>query len=228
LKGSFLMATESKQGKRPIRTLLALVFCSVGAAAEGCSTSGAVTTLAGSGSEGFVDGVLASSGSGGSADGVGATASFNFPYGVSYSGDGSLIAVADNNNHMIRIVVVATKEVSTLAGSGSVGSADGVGAAASFNSPRGVSFSGDASLIAVADTANHMIRIVVAATGEVSTLAGMMKLKDSAVMAGSGGFSDGVGAAASFIRPTGVSFSGDGALLAVADTNNNRILVWRA
>ena len=55
--------------------------------------------------------------------------------------------------------------MTTLAGSGSRDFADGVGTAASFNWPQGVSFSIDGSLVAVADTYNNKVRIVVVATG---------------------------------------------------------------
>jgi hypothetical protein len=62
--------------------------------------------------------------------------------------------------------------VTTLAGSGSRDFADVVGAAASFNWPQGVSFSIDGSLVAVAGSGNNKVRILVVATGAVTTLAG--------------------------------------------------------
>jgi len=47
--------------------------------------------------------------------------------------------VADTNNHTIRKVVLATGEVTTIAGlAGSPGSADGLGSTARFNAPSGV------------------------------------------------------------------------------------------
>jgi DNA-binding beta-propeller fold protein YncE len=163
--------------------------------------TGAVSTLAGSG------------GFGAFADGIGAAASFDYPTGVAFSPDQTLIAVADTGNNRIRLIVVATGAVSTLAGSGSDGLAEGIGAAASFSDPEGVAFSPDQTLVAVADTGNNRIRLVVVATGAVSTLAG----------SGSGGFADGIGAAASFDYPTGVTFSPDQTLIAVADPSNNLI-----
>ena len=115
---------------------------------------------------------MAGSGIEGSVNGVGANASFDGPYCVSFSQDGTLIAVADYNNHIIRIITVTTRAVVTVAGSGTPGSANGVGADASFNHPLGVSFSQDGSLIAVADRDNHMIRMVTVATGAVVAAAG--------------------------------------------------------
>ncbi|MCU0292904.1 MAG: hypothetical protein MUF10_13080, partial [Thermoanaerobaculaceae bacterium] len=165
--------------------------------------TGEVTTLAGrAGSYGSVDGVgedhtirrivvatgevttlAGRAGSYGSDDGLGEDARFNGPSGVAVDGSGHLF-VADTSNHKIRRIVVATGEVTTLAGTaGSSGPADGTGAAARFSSPRGVATDGSGNLF-VADTANHTIRRIVVATGEVTTLAGR---------AGSYGSVDGVG-----------------------------------
>jgi DNA-binding beta-propeller fold protein YncE len=119
--------------------------------------TGDVSTLAGSGSRTF-------------ADGTGAAASFDYPEGVAFSPDQTLVAVADSGNSLIRLVVVATGAVSTLAGSGSAAFADGTGAAASFKYPSDVAFSPDQTLIAVADRSNNLIRLVVVATGTVSTV----------------------------------------------------------
>jgi sugar lactone lactonase YvrE len=162
--------------------------------------TGAVVTAAGSGTSG-------------SANGVGANASFAYPMGVSFSHDGTLLAVADTGNDMIRIITVATGAVVTVAGSATLGSADGAGTSASFNGPRGVSFSHDGTLLAVADSPNHMIRMITVATGAVVTVAGST----------TSGSADGVGTNASFNNPQGISFSQDGTLVAVADRGNRMI-----
>ncbi|MHB8418028.1 MAG: NHL repeat-containing protein, partial [Myxococcales bacterium] len=97
--------------------------------------TGAVTTLAGSPLD-----------LGGSADGTGTAARFNDPTGLAFDGAGNLY-VADQYNDTIRKVAVATGVVTTLAGSpGVAGSADGTGAAASFNSPDGLAFDGAGNL----------------------------------------------------------------------------------
>ena len=51
---------------------------------------------------------------------------------VAISPDGSALFVADCGNHKIRRVEAATGAVTTLAGSGTMGSADAVGVAAQF------------------------------------------------------------------------------------------------
>jgi sugar lactone lactonase YvrE len=131
-----------------------------------------VTTLAGSGNAAF-------------ANGQGSAASFNRPAGVAVDTSG-LVYVADGLNHRIR-VVSPTGLVSTLAGSGTAAWADGTGAAASFNLPRGVAILPGSGVVYVADAWNYLIRAV-ALSGMTTTLAG----------SGTLGFSDGQGPAASF------------------------------
>jgi hypothetical protein len=64
--------------------------------------------------------------------------------------------VADRGNHTIRRIT-PTGIVTTVAGSGSPGSADGIGTAASFNLPAGVALDGSGNLY-VADSGNNKIR----------------------------------------------------------------------
>ena len=153
---------------------------------------------------------LAGNTTGGSADGIGVAASFNHPYGVALDGLGNLF-VADANNNEIRKIVISTGVVSTLAGNTTAGSANGIGAAASFNYPTGVAADGLGNLY-VADYNNNEIRKIVISTGVVSTLAGTTTF----------GSADGIGAAASFHRPYGIAIDGLGNLF-VADANNNEI-----
>jgi DNA-binding beta-propeller fold protein YncE len=156
---------------------------------------GTVSTLAGSGIEGF-------------ADGTGAAAQFNYPAGVAVDGEGNFI-IADRNNHRVR-KLTPDGTVSTLAGSGSAGFADGAGAAAQFDCPVGVAVDGEGSVI-IADESNERVRKI-SPDGTVSTLAG----------SGSAGFADGAGAAAQFHRPHGVAVDGEGSII-IADLGNHRV-----
>ena len=93
-------------------------------------------------------------------DGRGAAARFAGPHGLAADGIGN-VYVADGDT--IRRIVVATGEVSTLAGlAGSPGSADGTGSTARFNGASDIAFDGAGKLF-VADSLNYTIRQVVLA-----------------------------------------------------------------
>ncbi len=154
-----------------------------------------VTTLAGSGVQG-------------KADGVGSAANFASPAGVAVDNTG-IVYVADFYNHIIRKISLEGK-VTTLAGSGDAGSADGAAAAASFNFPAGVAVDKSGNVY-VADANNNKIRKISPA-GNVTTLAG----------SGDTGSADAVGIAASFAHPYGVAVDSTGNVY-IADRDNNKI-----
>lgn len=87
---------------------------------------------------------------------------------------------------------------------------DGIGAAARFDTPMGITT--DGANLYVADYGAHTIRKIVVATGVVTTLAGN---------AGSAGAVDGIGSAARFFQPSGITT--DGTNLYVADYGNDTI-----
>ena len=163
---------------------------------------GEVSTLAGSGEEGF-------------ADGQGNTAVFNHPRGIAIDVAGNLY-VADFWNHRIRKITIKG-EVSTLAGSGEIGVADGKGSTAQFNGPEGIAIDAAGNLY-VTDSRSNRIRMVTP-EGEVSTLAG----SDSTDPDGEvGGFADGEGSVAKFDSPSGIAIDAAGNLY-VTDSDNYRI-----
>ena len=136
----------------------------------------------------------------------------DYYYTVTVSPDGSAVFVADFSGHEIRRVEVATGEVTTLAGSGEEGGADGVGDAAQFYNPSGVAISPDGGALFVANYGNDKIRRVEVATGEVTTLAG----------SGTSGSVDGVGDAAELNGPVEVAISPDGSTLFVGSNDGLR------
>jgi len=142
-------------------------------------------------------------------DGAGTAATFNQPTGITT--DGINLFVSDSGNNTIRKIVIATGVVTTLAGTpGTVGADNGVGAAALFNEPVGVTT--DGKNLYVADDQNALIRKIVIDTREVSTVAGI---------AGVMGHNDAVGTQATFNDPDDVTT--DGKFLYVGDDENNII-----
>lgn len=169
--------------------------------------TGAVTTLAGY------------AGVSGSTDGIGSAARFRGPFGI--TSDGTNLYVADF--YTIRKVVIATGAVTTLAGYAGVygsvsgsGSTDGIASAARFRPLAGIT--NDGANLYVADTYNQTIRKVEIATGAVTTLAGYANVPGSNIGIGS---TDGIGSAARFNYPMGITT--DGLNLYVTDQLNNTI-----
>ncbi len=120
------------------------------------TTDGAVSTLAGA------------SGQSGAVDGNGPAARLNNPAGIAIDSAGNLF-VADSGNSTIRRITAAG-DVSTLAGNPQArGSADGVGAAASFDTPWAIATDGAGNVYVADSTANTIRKITPAAL--VTTLA---------------------------------------------------------
>ena len=111
---------------------------------------------------------FAGSGSDGSADGTGTEASFYGPSGIAMDASGNLF-VADAFNHLIR-KITPSGVVTTFAGTGTAGSANGTRTEASFNKPIDLDFDNNGNLFVV-DFGNHLIRRI-KPSGVVTTFAG--------------------------------------------------------
>jgi streptogramin lyase len=141
-----------------------------------------VTTIAGSG----VAGIINANGS---------AAAFKNAHDVAVAADGS-IYVADQGNHMIR-KIDANGDVTSYAGAGTVGSADGTLTTATFNNPTGVCFNSTGEMF-VADYSNNKIRKI-DLQGNVTTFAG----------SGQSASFDATGTIASFNGPVGICVDQD-------------------
>lgn len=103
----------------------------------------------------------------GDRDGKGDAARLQHPLGVAvYAGR---VFVADTYNHKIKMLDPASRTVTTFAGTGAAGHADGPAPQAQFFEPGGLSVCGD--MLYVADTNNHAVRTIDLTTQHVSTLA---------------------------------------------------------
>lgn len=157
--------------------------------------TGVVTTLAGT------------AGMHGAADGIGPLARFGSLQGI--TSDGINLYVVDRENVTIRKIVVSTGAVTTLAGTAGIrGVSDGTGPAAKFYSLEGICT--DGSNLYVID--GTTIRKIVISTGAVITFAGTANVV---------GASDGIGSAASFNLPYGITT--DGTSLFVTERNNHTV-----
>jgi sugar lactone lactonase YvrE/protein required for attachment to host cells len=117
--------------------------------------SGEVTTLAGTWN------------AAGYADGAGAAARFAMPYGMAQRSDGSLV-VCDAGNNRLRVVTLSG-QVTTLAGTGTAGFADGAMASAQVDRPEGIAIAANGDLY-IADTGNYRVRKISGTT--MTTIAG--------------------------------------------------------
>jgi sugar lactone lactonase YvrE len=168
---------------------------------SGAQDSGVVTTLAGS-----------SSAPAGNVDATGTAASFNMPTQVAADGKGNLYVV-DAGNHTIRKIVIASKVVSTVAGSpGMTGTTNGVGSAARFVGPSGVA--ADAAGNLYVSDGNTVRQIIFSGTtATVSTFIGVpgqVGLVLGALPAG-------------LNAPAGLVMLSDGSLI-ITDSNENAVL----
>jgi sugar lactone lactonase YvrE len=145
----------------------------------------------------------------GSNDGAGDAARFNGPDGMTLV-SGSLY-ICDTNNSDIRKLDIASRNVTTFAGTANIsGTDDGHATAAHFNLPTQLAT--DGTSLFVADSGNNTIRRIILADGTVKTIAGQ---------AGQQGNADGPATKSSFSNPSGIAT--DGKNVYVADTGNQLI-----
>ena len=179
-----------------------------------CTGAGIISTIAGNGNPAYMGD-----------HGPASASTVNDPSSVTLDGAGNLY-IADTGNNVVRMISAATGAMTTIAGGGSgcAGQTDTVGdgcagTSAKLNLPMGVTSDG-AGNIYIADTANHRIRLLTAATGVISTVAGNGFLKSSGDGEYSGDSGPAISAELNF--PHAVAFDAAGNMY-IPDTANNRV-----
>ncbi len=163
------------------------------------SVNGTITTVAGGGTSGLGDG------------GPATAAQLDFPSALAVDAAGNLY-IAEQFGNRIRMVAAATGIITTVAGGGTSGLGDGgLATSAQLFSPTGVALDAAGNLY-IADLYNYRIRMVAAATGVITTVAG----------GGSASPGDGGPATAAQICPDGVGVDAAGNLY-IADPCYSRI-----
>jgi hypothetical protein len=173
------------------------------------TAAGTIHTIAGTGEKGF-------GGDGGDC----IDAVFAFPKGENprpggaVALDGTLLYVADTENHRIRRIDLVTGLIDTVVGTGTAGSGGdgGPASAAELNFPSDIEVEG--GVLYIADTDNNRVRAVDLDTLTIETIAGTGT-------AGSGG-DGGPAEEAELFGPTGVEVDETGAVY-IADSFNHRI-----
>ena len=163
--------------------------------------TGTVSTLAGTTTPGF-------------ANGVGAAAAFRGLTGLAVvPGSSATLIVAETWYYDIRAVEISTATARAFAGGGSQASVDGIGAAARFSVPAGVWYDANGARLLLADTGGSRVIALDPVTQSATTLFG-----------GVSGFGNGDGATASFNNPSSAVAFADGSII-VADQSNNAIRI---
>lgn len=105
----------------------------------------------------------------GDAEGVAGQSRLQHALGVTGNGDGSLIYIADTYNSRIKVYDTETQITSNLFGQGGNGGyRDGTVEVAAFDEPGGLDYAN--GLLYVADTNNHVIRVIDLEAGTVDTI----------------------------------------------------------
>lgn len=164
---------------------------------------------------GIVTTVAGLAGAPGEVDDIGTNARFAGPWGIIADDEGNIV-VTDAIGHTIRLIL-STGDVITVGGAaGSPGHTDGPPGVSRFHTPLGLTPDADGN-VWVADSGNHVIRVLLGDDGTSLTPAGVI---------GEPGTQDGFGPLARFNRPTNLLFVGDALLIVDAGNYAFRSLVF--
>ncbi|KAL0480267.1 NHL repeat-containing protein, partial [Acrasis kona] len=126
-------------------------------------TSNIATLFAGNGTGGY------------NGDSIAATSALLYnPQGVAVDSVNNLVYISDFRNNRIRVVNRTTGNITTFAGTGSIGYSgdNGPATSAQLSFPRTIAIDAASNLVYIADTYNYCIRVVNRATNVITTFAG--------------------------------------------------------
>jgi len=149
---------------------------------------------------------------GGFADGAATSAKFDLPKGICYDKTNDVLYVADLNNSRIRKIIISTGVVSTIAGSGNSGNADGNALSAEITNPVDISLDGSGGMFIIDGNGSSMIRYL--SNGKVTTVAGDYQYQ---------GHKDTVADKAWFDQPASISYIPSQKIAYLTDQNNHCI-----
>ncbi len=179
-----------------------------------CTGAGIISTIAGSATPAYTGD-----------NGPASAATLSNPSGIAIDGAGNLY-IADTGNSAIRKISAASGTITTVAGGGTgcPGQTNAFGdgcpaTSAPLNQPTGVTLDASGNFY-IGDTNNHLIRLVSAATGMITTVAGSGYMKPNR----DGGYSGDNGPAgnAELNLPFEVAFDAAGNMY-IPDSANNRV-----
>ena len=142
--------------------------------------------------------------------------SFSCPRGINIDPSTGNLYIADTRNDAIRMITRSTGIVTIIAGTGQQGySGDGGPAtSAMLHHPNGIAVDATTGNIYIADTSNHVIRMVTVSTGIIITIAGNGQR--------SYGGDGGPATSAKLNFPSGVTVDASGNVI-IADSGNNLV-----
>jgi gliding motility-associated-like protein len=158
--------------------------------------TGVVSTLAGNGTVGFIDG-------------VGNSARLNHPYGICFDQNQNLV-FTDRFNHAVRRLDLNNNQVTTLSSTSGSGFQNGILSSSRFDAPHGIVHDGNGNFY-VADRDNNRARKISSAN-MVTTLAGN----------GNAGFQDGPLLSSTFSIMSGIAIDAYGNIY-IGDYGNHAI-----
>ncbi len=176
------------------------------------TTSGAISTVAGGGSTNYVS----------SPGGLATSAQLSQPSAVAFDAAGNMY-IADSGNHVIARVDAVTKDISVYAGTGALGFTGdgGLATSAELASPYALFLDTTTGNLYIADNGVNSVRMVSAASGIISGIAGSStgsQCLTTTAACGDGGLAT----AALLNGPEGIALDGNGNLY-IADTFDNRV-----